>query len=198
MAHYFTNEELKSNVQKIHTTILGESFNFYTDNGVFSKEKLDYGTRMFLENLPLDEISGRVLDVGCGYGAIGITIAKLCNVSSVTMCDVNRRALHLAERNAKENKVSNLNILESDCYQNLGEETFDFILTNPPIRAGKKKVYEILMNAKDHLNDGGRLFLVVRKDQGAKSIFSDLEKHYNKVSVIERDKGFFVICCEKS
>lgn len=196
MAHYFTNEDLKSNVQKFHTKVLSEDFSFYTDNGVFSKEKLDFGTRVLLEVvLSSDEINGKVLDVGCGYGPIGIVVSKLTG-ASVTMCDVNRRALHLAERNAKENKVQ-VNILESDCYLNVHDDDYDFIITNPPIRAGKTKVYEILMDATKHLKPGGKLFLVVHKDQGAKSIFSDLEKQYNDVIVLDKNKGFFIISCKK-
>ena len=195
LSHYFTNEDLKSNVQKISTYILDENFSFYTDNGVFSKEKLDFGSRVLLENIPISEISGEVLDVGCGYGPIGIVLSKLTN-AKVTMIDVNKRALHLVERNLKINQVSAC-VLESDAYASLENKTFDFILTNPPIHAGKQKVYEILMGAKEHLNPGGRLFLVIRKVQGAKSCFSDLEKYYNEVQVLEKNKGFFVISCKK-
>lgn len=196
MAHYFTNEDLKSNVQKFHTKVLSEDFSFYTDNGVFSKEKLDFGTRVLLEVvLSLERIEGKVLDVGCGYGPIGIIIARLTN-SSVTMCDVNKRALHLAERNAKENKA-NVKIIESDCYSSISDDDYDFIFTNPPIRAGKKKVYEILMDATKYLKSGGKLFLVVHKDQGAKSIFSDLKNQYNEVSILDKNKGFFIISCKK-
>ena len=196
MAHYFTNEDLKSNVQKFHTKVLSEEFSFYTDNGVFSKEKLDFGTRVLLEVvLSHEEINGKVLDIGCGYGPIGIVVAKLTG-ASVTMCDVNKRALHLAERNAKENRV-NVNILESDCYMNISDNDYDVIFTNPPIRAGKTKVYEILMDAEKHLKSGGKLFLVVHKDQGAKSIFSDLQKYYNDVNILDKNKGFFIISCKK-
>ena len=195
MAHYFTNEDLKSDIHKFHTKVLGSDFSFFTDNGVFSKEKLDFGTRLLLENIPYEKFYGEVLDLGCGYGPIGIVLKKCCN-ASITMCDINRRALHLAERNAKENKVD-VTILESDCYQNIGLKKFQYIVTNPPIRAGKKKVYEMLVGAKDHLEENGSLFFVVRKDQGAKSMICDLEKYYT-VSVLEKKNGFFVICCDLS
>ena len=109
------------------------------------------------------------------------------------MCDVNKRALHLAERNLKENIIEGT-VLESDAYSNIST-TFDTIITNPPIRAGKKKVYEILLNAKDHLLKNGNLFLVIHKDQGAKSVIKDLESIYN-VEVLEKNKGFFVIKCK--
>lgn len=194
MAHYFTNDQLASEIRKLEVSILGEKFTFFTDSGVFSKDRLDFGTRTFLEHLPLDEMRNKkILDVGCGYGPIGIVLSKLIP-SSIVMIDVNRRALHLAKMNTKENHVSNIQILESDAYQNIGDEKFDFILTNPPIHAGKEKVYEIVMNARNHLNSNGSLWIVIRKDQGAKSMINDLRTYYT-VNVIARNKGFFIISC---
>ena len=172
--------------------VLNNSFIFYTDNGVFSKDGLDFGSRLLLENIPLTEIGESLLDVGCGYGVFGIILNKILGVK-VTMCDVNRRALHLAEKNIKENKCSDCSVIESSCYQNINSK-YSTIITNPPIRAGKKVVYEILEGAKDYLLPGGRLFFVVRKEQGAKSIISDMQKIYN-VEVLERKKGFFIIKC---
>lgn len=194
MAHYFTNDDLVSKIQKLHVSVLGESFTFFTDNGVFSKERLDFGTRTFLENLPIAKMHNKkILDVGCGYGPIGIVLSRLTH-SSITMIDVNKRALHLTEMNIKENCVSNARVVESDAYQNIGEEKFDFILTNPPIHVGKEKVYEIVMNARNHLDENGSLWIVIRKDQGAKSMIYDLEKIYN-VTILEKSKGFFIIRC---
>ena len=192
MGQYFTNEDLPSEIVKYNTKVLDNEFIFNTDNGVFSKRKLDFGTRVLLENIPINELSGSVLDVGCGYGVISIVIGKLTN-TSVTGIDVNRRALHLAEMNKKENHVSNVTFLESNCYENINDK-YDYIITNPPIRAGKKIVYEIIMNTKNYLNPGGELYLVIHKDQGAKSAVKDLEKYY-EVSIINKIKGFFVIKC---
>ena len=197
MAHYFTNDNLDSNIQKLNVKIFDINFTFYTDNGVFSKDRLDFGTRTFLENLPIDEMQdSTILDVGCGYGPIGIILSKLTS-SKITMIDVNRRALHLAERNIKENKVNDIRVMESDCYSQLENEKFDYILTNPPIHAGKEKVYEIVMNARYHLEENGTLFIVIRKDQGAKSMMKDLAKYYT-VEVIAKNKGFFIISCKTS
>ena len=192
MGHYFSNEDLKSNIQKYDVDILGNRYSFYTDNGVFSKEKLDFGTRVLIENIPIQDLHGNILDVGCGYGVIDVILGKIVDANFLGV-DVNRRALHLAEMNKKENKLLNINFIESSCYENVNEK-FDFIITNPPIRAGKKIVYEIVMGAKDHLNENGTLFIVVRKEQGAKSMMRDLEKIY-KVEVINKIKGFFVIKC---
>lgn len=197
MAHYFTNDNLDSNIQKLNVKIFDINFTFYTDNGVFSKDRLDFGTRTFLENLPIDEMQdSTILDVGCGYGPIGIILSKLTS-SKITMIDVNRRALHLTERNVKENKVNDIRVMESDCYSQLENEKFDYILTNPPIHAGKEKVYEIVMNARYHLEENGTLFIVIRKDQGAKSMMKDLAKYYT-VEVIAKNKGFFIISCKTS
>lgn len=193
MGQYFTNDNsIPSKIVKTRAVVLNNSFIFYTDNGVFSKDGLDFGSRLLLENIPLTEIGESLLDVGCGYGVFGIILNKILGVK-VTMCDVNRRALHLAEKNIKENKCSDCSVIESSCYQNINSK-YSTIITNPPIRAGKKVVYEILEGAKDYLLPGGRLFFVVRKEQGAKSIISDMQKIYN-VEVLERKKGFFIIKC---
>jgi len=193
MGQYFTNDNsIPSKLVKTRAVVLNNSFIFYTDNGVFSKDGLDFGSRLLLENIPLTEIGESLLDVGCGYGVFGIVLNKILGVK-VTMCDVNRRALHLAEKNIKENKCSDCSVIESNCYQNINSK-YSTIITNPPIRAGKKVVYEILEGAKDYLLPGGRLFFVIRKEQGAKSIISDMQKIYN-VEVLERKKGFFIIKC---
>ena len=192
MGQYFSNDDLKSNIQKYNVDILGNRYSFFTDNGVFSKEKLDFGTRVLLENLPREKLHGNILDVGCGYGVIDIVLGKIVDAEFLGV-DVNRRALHLADINKKENNLSNINFIESNCYENVTGK-YDFIITNPPIRAGKKIVYEIVMNAKNYLKDDGSLFIVVRKEQGAKSMIRDLEEIY-KVEILNKVKGFFVIKC---
>lgn len=192
MGQYFTNDKLPSNVKKTTCMVLGNKFTFLTDNGVFSKDGLDFGSRLLLESIPLEEVGGKILDMGCGYGVFGIVISKLTS-AHVDMVDVNLRALHLATRNAKENGVSNVSIFESNVYQNVSSK-YSSIVTNPPIRAGKKVVYDIVMNAKNYLGDGGKLFLVIRKEQGAKSLIVDLEKIYT-VDILKKSKGFFIIKC---
>ena len=193
MGQYFENENLPSDIKKININILNHNFTFLTDNGVFSKDKIDFGSRLLLESIPKSDISSKVLDVGCGYGTLGIVINKVLNVS-VDMVDVNLRAIHLAERNIKENHCENIKAFESNVYANITEK-YKTIITNPPIRAGKKVVYDILMNAKDHLEENGKLFLVIRKEQGAKSLIIDLKKIYN-VEVIAKKKRFFILKCK--
>ncbi len=192
MGQYFDNENLKSNITKYNTHIFGNDYTFYTDNGVFSKERLDFGTRSLLESLPLNELHGDILEVGCGYGVIPIILSKVCD-AKFDGVDVNRRALHLAEMNKKENKCSNITFFESNCYENVNKK-YDFIITNPPIRAGKEIVYEILMKAKEYLKEDGTLYLVINKDQGAKSALKDLNSVYN-ADVINKNKGFWIIKC---
>lgn len=192
MGQYFSNEKLLSQIRKTESTILGRKFVFFTDNGVFSKDGLDFGSRLLLESIPLEEVGANVLDVGCGVGVFGIVLNKLLE-ASVDMVDVNLRAIHLTERNIKENHCHNIRVFESNCYENVTKK-YSCIITNPPIRAGKKIVYEIVMNAINYLEKKGVLFLVIRKEQGAKSLISDLEKIYN-VEVLERKKGFFIIKC---
>lgn len=193
MGHYFTNDKnLKHNIEKKDVMIKTTKFTFFTDNGVFSKKGLDFGTRSLLESLP-DDIKGDVLDFGCGYGPIGIYLKKTydCNVD---MLDINERSAELASKNALLNGVD-VNIFISDIYSNVTKK-YDYIITNPPIRVGKQILYKILFDAKNYLNDNGKLFLVINKDQGAKSLMKDLEKEY-KVQLINKNKGFFIISAEK-
>jgi len=188
MNHYFTNNsDIKSNITDVKVYINNQEFIFFTDNGVFSKKGLDFGTRTLLEAIPV--LSGRVLDFGCGYGPIGIYIKKN-NECTVDMVDINERSLDLAKKNALKNNVD-VNIFKSDIYSNI-KEKYDFIITNPPIRVGKKILYEILMNAKNHLVNNGELWLVINKDQGAKSLVKDLNEVYN-VDIVSKNKGFYII-----
>lgn len=190
MSQYFENDRnLKSDEKKINVCINNKSFSFYTDNGVFSKKGLDFGTRTLLESLP-ERLEGNVLDIGCGYGPIGIYLKSTYNVL-VDMVDVNERSLKLCEKNAKLN-MQNVNIFLSNAYENIIKK-YDYIITNPPIRVGKEKLYEILLGAKEYLNDHGKLYFVINKDQGAKSVMRNLEKVY-KVELVKKNKGFFVIC----
>ena len=188
MAHYFTNDYVESKEIKTKTKINDTEFTFITDNGVFAKKGLDFGTKLLLSNLK--NIKGKVLDFGCGYGPIGIYISKVFNCD-VDMIDINLRALNLSKKNAKENKVT-VNIFESNIYSNITKK-YDYIITNPPIRVGKKMLYEILIGAKQHLKENGELWLVIHKDQGAKTLSKELEKYY-KIEIKDKNKGFYIIC----
>lgn len=193
MSYYFDKEtNVKSNEITTRAEIGGDLYTFKTDNNVFSKKGLDFGTRTLLESIDIKSINGDVLDFGCGYGPIGIYIAKNTN-SNVDMVDINERALNLSRSNALLNGV-NVNIFSSDIYSNINKK-YDYIITNPPIRVGKKILYDILIGAKEHLKENGHLIFVINKDQGAKSTMKDMENYYN-VKLVEKNKGFFIIDCE--
>lgn len=191
MNHYFTNNQnLRSEIREIRYEYNSTSFLFYADLGVFSKNKIDYGSKILIESyLKMNQGTKRVLDIGCGYGFIGIVISKI-NDSFVTMCDVNKRAIHLTSRNIIYNDVK-CEAFISDAYENITDK-YDVIITNPPIRVGKNKVLEILEGASEHLKKEGELWFVIRKDQGVKSICKVLEKIY-KLEIIAKSKGFYVV-----
>jgi 16S rRNA (guanine1207-N2)-methyltransferase len=190
MSHYFTNDEkLVSETRELHYTYDSFSFTFLSDNGVFSKKSIDYGSKLLVETyLENEKSSMKVLDVGCGYGFIGIVIGIVTS-SYVDMIDVNKRAVHLAKRNIKKINF-NGSVFESDAYENVNSK-YDVIITNPPIRVGKTKLLEILMSAFDYLNTNGKLYFVICKDQGALSIKKIMEDKY-KVDMLSRSKGYIV------
>lgn len=191
MSHYFENDmNLKSEIKELSYKYNSSFFMFYSDNGVFSKKSIDYGSRLLLETYLSENINNkRVLDVGCGYGFIGIVIGILTS-SYVDMIDVNKRAVHLTKRNIKRYKEFSGSVFESDAYQNVNDK-YDIVITNPPIRVGKTKLLEILEGAFDHMNEDGILYFVIRKDQGALSIKKILEEN-KLVEIINKDKGFFI------
>ena len=189
MSHYFTNDKIKSNEKIINIKIKEINLKFTVDNGVFSKKGLDFGTRTLLETIDTTKIKGDILDFGCGYGPIGIYIAKKTN-QIVDMVDINERALNLSKKNAKINNVK-VNVFQTDIYSNI-DKNYDYIITNPPIRVGKKVLYEIIFESLNHLKENGKLFLVINKNQGAKTLVKDLnEKH--SANIINKNKGFYII-----
>lgn len=191
MEHYYTQEtNTISNEKKVKIRIGENNLEFITDNGVFSKKGLDFGTRSLLENLP--KLTGNVLDFGCGYGPIGIYLKTKYPVQ-VTMIDINKRAVNLAKKNCEINHVE-CNVVLSDMYENITQK-YDYIITNPPIRIGKQKLYQILFEAKNYLKPNGELWLVINKNQGAKSLAKDLEKKY-RVKIIDKNKGFYIILAQ--
>lgn len=196
MEHYFTNNpNLKSELRTIIFKYKEFNLEFLSDNGVFSKDKLDFGSNLLLQTLFEQKSDNNldILDVGCGYGFIGISLAKILG-GHITMSDVNKRALHLASTNCKNNGVD-AKVIESDIYNNI-TGIYDLIVTNPPIRAGKNVVYGILDGARDRLKARGELWFVIRKDQGAKSTIKHLEENF-ECEVVNKSKGFYIVKAKK-
>lgn len=191
---YFTkNPNSAHQRQVIDYRLNNIDLKFNTDSGVFSKNRIDYGSRVLLNNLnKLDLPQGKVLDLGCGYGPIGIYAAKIWPKKLVDMVDVNERALNLAKENAGLNHIDNINIFESNIYQNITNK-YALILTNPPIRAGKKVVSQILADAKNYLVPNGKLLVVIQKKQGEPSAKKLMKATYNNCEILDRDKGYYIL-----
>ena len=191
MAHYYTNDEVKHEPSTFTYTFNGKDYVFHSDAGVFSKRFIDYGSQALLKAVDLKDAQS-LLDVGCGYGTLGIVLKGQRPELDVTMVDVNKRALQLARDNCIANHLDGVKIKESNVYENV-DGTFDLIVTNPPIRAGKKVVHGILKGAKDHLNPNGRLVVVIQKKQGAPSAQKLMEEVYGNCTILKRDKGYYIL-----
>lgn len=199
MSHYFQDDpNLVSNIKEITFEINGITMKLLTDNGVFSKNNVDEGSYAFLKVLlPLD-LGNRILDLGCGYGTIGLTLAKAHKEARITLADVNPRAVALCERNAGLLNLSpRVTILQSDIYEKI-EGPYDSIVVNPPIRAGKKVTYRMYEEAKQYLIDGGSLYIVIRKAQGAESASKYIETIFGNVTLLKREKGYYIYRATKS
>jgi len=193
--HYYTAEPSAAHdIRAVKFSVFGMVFSLDTDSGVFSRDGLDFGTCVLIEALP--EITGRALDLGCGWGASGIPVAKKNPTAKFVLTDVNTRAADLARKNAAKNGVSNVEIVTGDGYENV-TGTFDVIFTNPPIRAGKETIYGFFKDAREYLNEGGSLYIVIRKQQGAPSALKFLQTVYRETEVIDRSGGCWVIRADK-
>lgn len=197
MSQYFENDgSIKSSPRSIEYDIFNNHFSLKTDLGVFSKNGIDEGTYAFLKVLIPLRLKGRILDVGCGYGALGLTLASFIPSSDFVLVDVNDRALNLASENIKRLNLRNVTCLRSDIYQNV-EGQFDSIVINPPIRAGKKVIYQMFSGAYDYLVDGGSLFIVIRKSHGAFSARDYIESVFGNCTLLKRDKGYYIYQARK-
>lgn len=196
--HYYSkNPEVESNPMFWDFKLRGNSFRFKTDRGVFSKNEVDFGSRLLIEAFQVEKNDSLFLDVGCGYGPIGLSLAKSYPNATVHMVDVNQRAIDLAKENAALNQVENVKIYESDRLLQVVGNQFHAILTNPPIRAGKKVVHEIFEQSFDRLELSGELWVVIQKKQGAASAIDKLESLFGEVEVVEKKKGYFIIKAKK-
>ncbi len=197
MTHYFINDpNLKHNRKQIVFRFLGVDFVFESDAGVFSKDHVDPGTERLLSHIVDAPVNQSFLDFGCGYGVVGCVVKALFSNCAVVASDINQRAIELTQKNAEINKVAITTIL-SDGFEMIHQQ-FDTIGFNPPIKVGKVKMYDLLTQCHQHLTTNGVLWLVIRKDQGAKSAMSYLSTLFKSVIIKEKYKGFWILSCKKS
>lgn len=192
--HYYTeNPELAHHLEQWSFELRGKTFQFVTDSGVFSKKTVDYGSRVLIDTFEWEQLpEGKILDVGCGYGPIGLTLASITG-RAVEMIDVNNRAIALAKENAARNRIEAVDIHASNIYEAVHEKKYAAIVSNPPIRAGKKVVHEILSEAHPLLEVGGTLTVVIQKKQGAPSAEKKMEEVFGNVELVKKDKGYYIL-----
>lgn len=199
-SHYFKEDtSLAHHYQEVTCTLRAHTLVFQTDSGIFSKNGVDYGSQALIKAFPQDmlsQVSGPILDVGCGYGPLGLFLAASTD-RTVDMVDINPRALEMAKINAEKNKITNVHIFESDMFSKVPRTDYAAIISNPPIRAGKKKVHEVLEKSYDHLASGGFLIVVIQKKQGAGSAKAKMESVFGNVCILARDKGYYILMSQK-
>ena len=199
MEHYFiAKEHNKEDYFEFSHKFSDFDFVFKSCDDVFSKDQVDYGTNVLIKTIVKKvELFGNVLDIGCGYGPIGIILSKFFNQTKFTLCDINQTAVELATENAQKNHTENIEkIIVSNAYENI-QGKFDFIVSNPPIKAGKKTLLEILLGSYERLNDGGSLIFVIKKKFGEDSVKKALQNKFQKVEILERDSGYYVLSATK-
>ena len=191
--YFAENPDAEHDIHELNVQLLGQNVTFLTDAGVFSKKMIDYGSQALLKCLDFHKQES-VLDVGCGYGTLGLTLVKAKEVKA-TLVDINQRALDLARQNADRNQVL-ATIFQSNIYQNV-EGRFHHIISNPPIRAGKQVVHEGITGSYTHLLDGGDLTIVIQKKQGAPSAKAKMEEVFGNCEILKKDKGYYILRSRK-
>ncbi|WP_028781704.1 class I SAM-dependent methyltransferase [Thalassobacillus devorans] len=196
--HYYSNKtNAPSEERTWKYTLRGETLRFTTDNAVFSKKEVDFGSRVLIEAFQAPEVDGSFLDLGCGYGPIGLTLAKTYPGRKIYMVDINERAVELSRKNAEQNEISNVVVEVGDRLKEVRDVNFAAVLTNPPIRAGKKVVHAMFEEAYQSLVDRGELWVVIQKKQGAPSARKKLEELFGEVEVVEKQKRYYIFRAKK-
>lgn len=191
--YFENNPELEHQLKDWDFTLLGNKLKFQTDSGVFSRNTVDFGSRTLIDAVDYNNlVSGPILDLGCGYGPIGLSIAKKYPDKKITMSDVNLRAIELVKKNANLNSINNVEVLESSVYEKISD-SYAAILTNPPIRAGKEIVMSMVKEGKNHLLKDGSIWVVIQKKQGAPSVKKAMEEIYGNVEIVTKNKGYYIL-----
>lgn len=192
MSHYYTdNSNLESKPKELKYTFDNEEFTFTSDRGVFSKDGIDYGSYLLIKAIYQKALGKEILDLGCGYGVIGIILSRFHPYSRVSCVDVNPRAIELTKMNAEKNRVD-INVYQSNDICTLDKQ-FSSIVLNPPIRAGKVVMYDLYKKAHDTLCNGGKLYIVIQKKHGANSSFEKLVELFADAKIIDKIKGHWII-----
>jgi len=197
--HYYSKsqDDLESKPAEFIFNFKDHTFKFHTDNGVFSKDYIDYGTFAMLKAFIPNDIDLPILDMGAGYGPIGIVVSKLYNKKTI-MAEINERAYNLILKNISEND-SNSIAYHSDLFEKIDDSMkFASVITNPPIRAGKDVVFKIYEGAFKHLKKNGELWVVIQKKQGAPSSKEKLISLFGNCEIITRDKGYYILKSTKT
>jgi 16S rRNA (guanine1207-N2)-methyltransferase len=198
MSHYFKDDpSLKSQEKEIKFKINDRDFSLISDRGVFSSKALDTGSQYFIETLLTQDLSGSGLDLGCGIGTISVVLKSFKPSLKLTLSDINERAVKLSQKNLDKYGFNDSKVIVSNLFEKL-KQSFDFIYFNPPIRAGKKVIYDGFAQAYQNLAENGRLFIVIRRDLGAESAIKELRKSFQRVEVISKTKGYWVIKSQKT
>lgn len=196
--HYFTSQpKSEERFGLIRTALCGRNFEFLTASSVFSKRRIDLGTRLLIESMQLP-VEGCVLDVGCGYGAVGIAAAAINPKLHVVMTDVNMRAVRLARKNVESNKIWNAEVRYGHFYEPVEGATFNCVLSNPPVSAGMETVKAIVAGAPEILVNKGTFQMVIRSKIGSKALPSLFEKVFGNVKILARGSGFRVLLGQHS
>jgi len=196
--HYYSKDpQVKSQPKEWSAELRGKTLRFKTDAGVFSKGEVDFGSRLLIESFIMPDLEGDVLDVGCGYGPIGLSIAASFPERTIHMIDVNERALALSAHNAGHNGITNTSIYPSDALSAVKSDEFAAILTNPPIRAGKETIFRFYESAFTKLLTAGELWVVIQKKQGAPSTINYLRELYGSVETVSKKRGYFILRATK-
>ena len=192
--HYYSKSQdnLESKPSDYVFNFKDHTFKFTTDIGVFSKDYIDYGSFVMLKEFKTNNLYYPILDMGAGYGPIGIVLSTLYNKKTV-MCEINERAYNLIIKNIKQNNAINAVAYHSDLYEAVNDQLFSSIITNPPIRAGKQTVFAIYDGAYTHLVENGELWVVIQKKQGAPSSKAHLEELFGNCDIVAKDRGYYIL-----
>lgn len=200
MEHYFTNSQRAEEDYFTFTDNFNNTkFTFHSCKGVFSNDKIDEGTKTLLHAVIKEHpsLQGKVLDIGCGIGVIGIILQFTYKNLHLTMADINQTAVQLTKQNLQKYNLS-ATVIESNLYQSVTEKEFDFIITNPPIKAGKKTLWQFVSEGYYYLKDQGKIILVIRKKHGQESLFKFMQQTFGNCQILKRESGYYILQSTKN